>query len=78
VAESPTIAQLVSMIVTEALGEERARELHARGAEMDSDHHPVIVRGSCGREIAVPGISGRLGLPWRSLDYWAAQLHEAG
>ena len=37
VAESPTIARLFSLIVTEALGEERARELRARGAEMDWD-----------------------------------------
>jgi hypothetical protein len=36
-AESPTIAQLFGLIVTEALGEERARELRARGAEMDWD-----------------------------------------
>ena len=34
VAESPTIAP-ISLIVTEALGEERARELRARGADMD-------------------------------------------
>jgi hypothetical protein len=37
VAESPTIARLLSLIVTEALGEERARELRARGADMDWD-----------------------------------------
>jgi hypothetical protein len=37
VAESPTVARLISLIVTEALGEERARELRARGAEMDWD-----------------------------------------
>jgi hypothetical protein len=37
VADSPTIAPLISLIVTEALGEERARELRARGAEMDWD-----------------------------------------
>ena len=37
VAESPTIAPLISLIVTEALGEERARELRARGADMDWD-----------------------------------------
>ncbi len=37
VAESPTIAQLIGLIVTEALGEERARELRARGADMDWD-----------------------------------------
>ncbi len=37
VAESPTIAGLISLIVTEALGEERARELRARGADMDWD-----------------------------------------
>jgi hypothetical protein len=37
VAESPTIAQLFGLMVTEALGEERARELRARGAEMDWD-----------------------------------------
>ena len=37
VAESPTIARLFSLIVTEALGEERARELRARGADMDWD-----------------------------------------
>jgi predicted ATPase/class 3 adenylate cyclase len=35
--ESPTIAQPFSLIVTEALGEERARELRARGADMDWD-----------------------------------------
>ncbi|MGH3338420.1 MAG: hypothetical protein ACRDPL_06280, partial [Propionibacteriaceae bacterium] len=37
VAESPTIARPLSLIVTEALGGERARELRARGAEMDWD-----------------------------------------
>ena len=36
-AESPNFARLSSLIVTEALGEERARELRARGAEMDWD-----------------------------------------
>jgi hypothetical protein len=36
VAESPDFAPF-SLIVTEALGEERARELRARGAEMDWD-----------------------------------------
>ena len=35
--ESPTIARLISLIVTEALGEEHARELRARGADMDWD-----------------------------------------
>jgi hypothetical protein len=35
VAESPTIARLISLIVTEALGEERTRELRTRGADMD-------------------------------------------
>jgi predicted ATPase/class 3 adenylate cyclase len=37
VAELPTIAQLIGLIVTEALGEEHARELRARGADMDWD-----------------------------------------
>jgi hypothetical protein len=37
VAELPTIAQLIGLIVTEALGEERVRELRARGADMDWD-----------------------------------------
>jgi predicted ATPase len=37
VVESPAIARLTSLIVTEALGEERARELRARGADMDWD-----------------------------------------
>ena len=37
VVESPKSAQLISSIVTEALGEERARELRARGADMDWD-----------------------------------------
>jgi len=37
VAEPPIISRLVSLIVTEALGEERARELRARGADMDWD-----------------------------------------
>ena len=36
VAESPILAPF-SLIVTEALGGERARELRARGAEMDWD-----------------------------------------
>jgi hypothetical protein len=36
VAESPIFASF-SLIVTEALGEERARELRARGADMDWD-----------------------------------------
>ena len=31
----PTIAPLINLIVTEALGEERARELRAHGADMD-------------------------------------------
>jgi hypothetical protein len=35
--ESPNYAPLISLIVTEALGEERARELRARGADMDWD-----------------------------------------
>jgi len=36
-AESPAAAQLVTSIVTAALGEERARELRACGADMDWD-----------------------------------------
>ena len=36
-AESPNYARPISLIVTETLGEERARELRARGAEMDWD-----------------------------------------
>ena len=36
-AESPNFARPIGLIVTEALGEERARELRARGAEMDWD-----------------------------------------
>ena len=36
VAESPILAPF-SLIVTEALGGERARELRARGANMDCD-----------------------------------------
>jgi hypothetical protein len=36
-AEPPNFAPLISLIVTEALGEERARELRARGADMDWD-----------------------------------------
>ena len=35
--ESPKSAQLITLIVTEALGEERAQELRARGADMDWD-----------------------------------------
>ena len=34
---SQTLARLVSSRVTEALGEERARELRARGADMNWD-----------------------------------------
>jgi non-specific serine/threonine protein kinase len=36
-AESPRSAQLISLIVTQALGEERAREVRARGADMGWD-----------------------------------------
>jgi predicted ATPase/DNA-binding XRE family transcriptional regulator len=36
-AESPAAGQLVTSVVTAALGEERARELRARGAGMDWD-----------------------------------------
>jgi hypothetical protein len=35
--ESPMVAQLISLIVTQTLGEQRARELRARGAGMDWD-----------------------------------------
>jgi predicted ATPase/class 3 adenylate cyclase len=37
VAESPQAAQLISLNVTQTLGEERARELRAQGAAMDWD-----------------------------------------
>ena len=37
VIKSPVFTQLISAAVTAALGEERARELHARGADMDWD-----------------------------------------
>ena len=37
VVESPKSAQLISLIVTQTLGEERAQELRARGADMDWD-----------------------------------------
>ncbi|HEV8278540.1 MAG TPA: hypothetical protein VGQ26_22975 [Streptosporangiaceae bacterium] len=36
-AESPKVAQLISLIVTQTLGEERARELRDQGADMDWD-----------------------------------------
>ena len=35
--ESPKAAQLISLVVTQTLGEERARELRALGAGMDWD-----------------------------------------
>jgi hypothetical protein len=35
--ESPKSAQLISLMVIQALGEERARELRAQGADMDWD-----------------------------------------
>jgi len=35
--QSPKSAQLISLIVTQTLGEERARELRAQGADMDWD-----------------------------------------
>jgi hypothetical protein len=35
--EPPKVAQLISLIVTQTLGEERARELRAQGADMDWD-----------------------------------------
>jgi len=37
VVESPKVGQLISLMVTQTLGEERARELRARGADMDWD-----------------------------------------
>jgi predicted ATPase/class 3 adenylate cyclase len=37
VGASPTMAQLIGSIVMQALGEERAQELRARGADMDWD-----------------------------------------
>ncbi len=37
VVESPIFARLISLIVTEALGEERTHALRARGADMDWD-----------------------------------------
>jgi hypothetical protein len=37
VAEPPSSAQPISLIVTQALGDERTQELRARGAEMDWD-----------------------------------------
>jgi predicted ATPase/class 3 adenylate cyclase len=37
VVESPRSAQLISLIVTQALGDEPTRELRARGADMDWD-----------------------------------------
>jgi predicted ATPase/class 3 adenylate cyclase len=37
VAESPKSAQLISLVVTQALGEERSQELRGRGADMDWD-----------------------------------------
>jgi hypothetical protein len=37
VAESPKSAQLISLVVTQTLGEERVRELRAQGADMDWD-----------------------------------------
>jgi predicted ATPase len=38
VVEPPRSAQLISLIVTQGLGDERTQELRARGAEMDWDH----------------------------------------
>jgi hypothetical protein len=35
VVQSPIVAQLISSAVTKALGDERARELHGLGADMD-------------------------------------------
>jgi hypothetical protein len=37
-AESPNYVRPISLIITEALGEEHARELRGRGADMDWDH----------------------------------------
>jgi hypothetical protein len=44
IPESPMFAQLVSSVVTEALGEERARELRARGADMHWDQALAYTR----------------------------------
>jgi len=36
-AESPNYVQPIGLIITEALGKQRARELRARGADLDWD-----------------------------------------
>jgi len=53
-AESPLFTQLVSSAVTEALGEERARELRARGADMDWDQALVYALAQATQALSEP------------------------
>jgi predicted ATPase len=55
VAESPRSARLISLIVTEALGEERAREARARGADMGWDQALAYTLTQTTQALSEPG-----------------------
>ena len=53
--ESPKSARLITLIVTEALGEERAQELRARGADMDWDQALAYTLTQAAQALTEPG-----------------------
>jgi predicted ATPase/class 3 adenylate cyclase len=55
IPEPPMFAQLVSSAVTEALGEERARELRARGADMRWDQALAYTLAQAARALSEAG-----------------------
>jgi len=59
VVQSPIVAQLISSTVTKALGDERARELRARGADMDWGQAVAYTLTQTTQALAEPG-SGTL------------------
>ena len=83
-AESPKSARLISSTLTEALGDERARELRARGAGMDWDQAlatpsprpPRPSRNSNpGRSHERPGLSSPGRLPIATMRSWSTQVY---
>jgi hypothetical protein len=55
VVAPPYPAQLISSLVTEALGDERAREFRARGTDMDWDQALAYTLTQIGQALSEPG-----------------------
>jgi hypothetical protein len=55
VVQSPIVAQLISSTVTKALGDERARELRGRGADMDWGQAVAYTLAQTAQALAEPG-----------------------